>query len=372
MDPLGVRADFPVANSETYLNAPYITPSPTPVVEAAARFLERKATDPVSLGDMLAQVDRVRAGFAGLVGAAAEEVGTLFATSDGENVVTRALDLGRGDNVVVDDLHYETTYLLYEELARTRGVELRIVESVDGAAPAERYEPLVDGNTRLVSVSWVSHQNGYRHDLRSLAEVAHARGAYLYVDAIQGVGALELDVRRTEVDFLTAGTYKWLLGGFGVAPFYVRQELLDLIEPDRYGSLHIDGGGPTRGFSIYDDGRKYGYATMSFGAVYQLGAALEYLDRVGVARIEAHAVPLAQGLRTGLVEQGFHVRTPEDNRSPIVAFVHGRTPDTMANALEQAGVRVSLREDGTQIRAGIALFNTQEDVDRFLAVTAGL
>ena len=133
-DPLGVRADFPVASAETYLNAPYITPSPTPVVQAAARFLERKAADPVSLGDMLAQVDRVRAGFAGLVGARAEEVGTLFATSDGENVVTRALGLGRGDNVVVDDLHYETTYLLYQELARTRGVELRIVESVDGAA----------------------------------------------------------------------------------------------------------------------------------------------------------------------------------------------------------------------------------------------
>ncbi|MDH3223606.1 MAG: aminotransferase class V-fold PLP-dependent enzyme, partial [Gemmatimonadota bacterium] len=219
-DPLGVRADFPVAEAETYLNGAYITPSPTPVVEAAGRFLAAKARDPVSLGEMLSQVDRVREGFARLIGAKAREVGTLYATSDGENVVTRALELGLGHNVVVDDLHYETTYLLYEELARTRGVELRIAESVEGAAPAERYEPLVDNNTRLVSVSWVSHQNGYRHDLKALATVAHDRGAYLYVDAIQGVGALELDVVEAGVDFLTAGTYKWLLGGFGVAPFF--------------------------------------------------------------------------------------------------------------------------------------------------------
>ena len=372
VDPLGVRADFPVAGTETYLNGPYITPSPTPVVEAAARFLHRKAENPVSLGDMLGQVDRVRAAFADLVGARAEEVGTLFATSDGENVVTRALEVGPGDNVVVDDLHYETTYLLYQELARTRGVELRIVESVDGAAPAERYESMVDANTRLLSVSWVSHQNGYRHDLRALSQVAHDRGAYLYVDAIQGVGALELDVRQTDVDFLTTGTYKWLLGGFGVAPFYVRRELLDLIEPDRYGSLHIDGGGPTTDFSIYGDGRKYGYATMAFGAVYQLGAALEYLARVGVERIEGHTVPLARALWQGLADQGFHIRTPQGNQSPIVAFIHGRDPEAVARRLEDARVRVSLREEGTQIRAGIALFNTQEDVDRLLEVTAQL
>ncbi len=372
LDPLGVRADFPVADTETYLNGAYITPSPTPVVEAASQFLAAKARDPISLGDMLGQVDRVREGFARLIGAKAREVGTLFATSDGENVVTRALELGPGHNVVVDDLHYETTYLLYEELARTRGVELRIVESVEGAAPAERYEPLVDNNTRLVSVSWVSHQNGYRHDLEALATVAHDRGAYLYVDAIQGIGALELDVVSAGVDFLTAGTYKWLLGGFGVAPFYVREELLDLIGPDRFGSLHIDGGGPTSGFRIYDDGRKYGYATMAFGAVYQLHAALDYLGRVGVDRIEKHTVPLAQALRAGLVDQGFRVWTPENNASSIVAFVHGRDPEGVARVLERERIRVSLREERAHIRAGVALFNTQADVDRFLEVSKTL
>lgn len=371
-DPLGVRDDFPVATSETYLNSAYITPSPLPVVDAAAEFLRAKADEPVSLGDMLAEVDRVRAAFARLIGARTEEIGTLFATSDGENVVTRALELGPGDNIVVDDLHYETTYLLYQELARERGIELRVVPSTEGAAPAETWAEHVDAGTRLVSVSWVSHQNGYRHDLRALADLAHARGAYLYVDAIQGVGSLALDVAGAGVDFLTAGTYKWLLGGFGVAPFYVRAELLDRVPPDRYGSLHIDGDEGPGGYRIYQDGKKYGYATMAFGAVYQLGAALAYLDRVGVPRIEAHTVALAHRLRSGLVEQGFRVWTPPDNRSAIVSFIHERDPENVASVLERERIRVSLRENGAHIRAGLALFNTDEDVDRMLAVTAAL
>ncbi|MGI9629173.1 MAG: aminotransferase class V-fold PLP-dependent enzyme [Longimicrobiales bacterium] len=370
-DPLGVRDDFPVASRVTYLNSAYITPSPAPVIAAARGFLESKSTGPVSLGDMLGEVDRVRQGFADLIHVSQEEVGVLFSTSDGENIVTQALDLQPGDNVVVDDLHYETTYLLYQELAKERGIELRIVRNSGGAVPPEAFEALVDDRTRLVSVAWVSHQNGFRHDLAALAEIAHAKGAFLYTDAIQGMGAVELDAAATGVDFLAAGTYKWLLGGYGVAPFYVRRELLDLVRPDRFGSLNIEETLAEHTYKVYDDGRKYGYATMAFGAVYQLGAALDYLAEVTVPRIEAHALPLAQHLRAELSALGFDVLTPEGNRSPIVAFAHGRSPQRMEDILAQSQVQVSLREEGTQIRAGVALFNTADDVDLFLEVMAG-
>ncbi len=262
-DPLGVRADFPVVERLEYLNSAYITPSPIPVVEAGQAFLDAKARDPIVLGDMLAATNAMRDKFARLIGAGTPEIGVLYATSDGENIVTRALELGSPDNVVIDDLHYETTYALYRRLEGERGIELRIVRNRDGAAPVEAFAEHVDDRTRVVSVAWVSHQNGYRHDLRALAELAHAHGAYLYADAIQGIGMLELDVRRTGVDFLTAGTYKWLLGGFGVAPFYVAEPLLDRIEIDRSGSLNIARELPDHRYEIHADGRKYGYATMS-------------------------------------------------------------------------------------------------------------
>ena len=167
-DPLDVRKDFPVVEQGIYLNSAYITPSPLQAVRAAQDFAERKARDPVSLGSMLGETNAMRGKFARLVGATEEEIGVLFATSDGENIVTRALDFRPGDNVVVDDLHYDTTYILYQHLRETRGIEVRTVRNRGGAASAEAFAEQVDDRTKLVSVSWISHVNGYRREPRIL------------------------------------------------------------------------------------------------------------------------------------------------------------------------------------------------------------
>lgn len=371
-DPLDVRADFPVLDRWTYFNSPYIAPSPQGVVDATVAFHQAKAADPISLGSMLVEERTVRERFARLVGASPGEIGILSTTSEGENVVTAALGLLPGDNVVIDDLHYDTTVFLYNHLVERNGIELRVVEHVDGVSSIDDFTRYVDERTRIVSVSWVSHQNGYRQDLDALAMLAHAHDAYLYVDAIQGIGALQLDVRETAVDFFTAGGYKWLLGGFGIAPFYVREALLNEIGMDRIGWRQLESEPEPGEFRFYEDARKYGYATPAFGAVYQMRAALDYLLDVGVGRIESHVVPLASALNAELRALGFDVLTPADNRSPIVAFRHGVEPEQAATAFDRGGVKVSLRESGSQVRAGVALFNNRHDVDRLLEVAASL
>ena len=240
-----------------------------------------------------------------------------------------------------------------------------------GTAPAEAFADHVDGRTRLVSVAWISHQNGYHHHLASLARLAHAHGSYLYADAVQGVGMLDLDVKEVGIDFLTTGTYKWLLAGHGVAPFYVREELLDVVAHDRYGHLHVSEELGGHRYRLYNDARKYGYATMAFESVYQLSAALDYLLRVGVNDIERHTVGLAHRLYDGLSAQGYDVLTPPGNRSAIVAFEHGRDIDMVRRSLDDARIKLSFKEAGTQLRAGIALFNTAEEIDLLLDVTSG-
>jgi selenocysteine lyase/cysteine desulfurase len=371
-DPLGVRADFPVTREGIYLNSAYITPSPLSVAEAAGEFHRAKTIRPISLDRMLATTDEARNQMARLFGAFAEEVGFLFSTSEGENVVSAAIDWNPGDNVVVDDLHYNTTYALYRHLEKTRGLELRIVPHTEGAAEAAAFARVVDRKTRLVSVAWVSHQNGYRHDLRALADLAHANGAFLYVDGIQALGMFPTDLHAEGVDFVTSGTYKWLLGGFGVAPFYVRREHLDRIPPDRQGALNIEKDLGNRRYQVYGTARKYEYATLAFGAVVQLGAGLTFLERVGLGRIEAHTVALARALQSGLRGLGLRVLTPEGNASSILAFASPRPQPEVARALEGAGVQVSFREKGTQIRVAPALFNNAAEVKGLLEVMAGL
>jgi selenocysteine lyase/cysteine desulfurase len=209
------------------------------VVAAGHAFLEEKSSNSFQLGPLLKKCDDVRAQFARLINAASpDEIGLLFSTAEGENVVAAGLDLVQGDNVVIDELHYDTEFVLYRTLEKTKGIELRIAKHRNGVVDASDIEPLVDKRTRLVSVAWVSHQNGFCHDMRPIAEVAHAKGALFYTDAIQAVGSFPIDVQAAGVDFLCAGTYKWLLASFGVAPFYVRAGVADRLRLDRFGEMH--------------------------------------------------------------------------------------------------------------------------------------
>jgi selenocysteine lyase/cysteine desulfurase len=368
-----VRASFPVtARPGVYLDTAYIGPIPADVVRMAAAFTGAKAQAPFSLPAMQARADEVRAQFARLVNATPDEVGFVAATSEGENLVARALDLQPGDNVVIDELHYQAEFVLYKRLEETKKIQLRIAPQRGGAVTRADFEPLVDRRTRLISVALVSHQNGYRHELKSLADLAHVNGAWLYTDAIQAAGAIAIDVRAADVDALCTGTYKWLHAGFGVAPFYVRRDRLDRFALDRYGALHVARTRPGYRFDIHETAKKFEYATLAFGAVYELGASLEFLSRIGVPRIEEHVCTLAARLNTGLRARGFDVLTPEANRSPIVAFRVPGDPSVARAVFQKAEAQVSFRENGTQIRVSPALFNTEQEIDALLGVAEQL
>jgi selenocysteine lyase/cysteine desulfurase len=371
-DPLGVRGDFPIVNERTFLNSAYIAPIPKQVVAAGLAFLEEKARNSFQLGPLLRKCDEVRSQFARLINAAsADEIGLLFSTGEGENVVAAGLDLRPGDNVVIDELHYTTEFVLYRMLEKTRGVELRIAKHRNGAVDASDFEPLVDSRTRLVSVAWVSHVNGFRHDMRAIADVAHARGAVFYTDAIQAIGTFPIDVRAAGVDFVCAGSYKWLLAGWGVAPFYVRTEVADRLRLDRFGEMHAGRELEDHSYEIPTNAKRFDYSSRAFGDVYALSAGLAYLERVGVARIEEHTINgLARRLQEGLAAQGHRLFTPMGNRSPIVTFYTSRPAPDVRRAFQSAGVEVTVR-DGT-VRVAAALFNNAADIDRCLEVTTSL
>jgi selenocysteine lyase/cysteine desulfurase len=370
-DPLGVRGDFPIVNNRTFLNSAYITPIPRQVVAAGHAFLEEKANNSFQLGPLLKKCDDVRAQFARLINAASpDEVGLLFSTAEGENVVATGLGLKAGDNVVIDELHYNTEFVLYRTLEKTQGIELRIAKHRNGVVDASDIEPLVDRRTRLVSVAWVSHQNGFRHDMRPIADVAHAKGALFYADAIQAVGSFPIDVRAAGVDVLCAGSYKWLLAGWGVAPLYVRSDVADRLRLDRFGEMN----GrelPDHSYEISTNAKRFDYSSRAFGDVYTLGAGMTYLEKVGVARIEAHTINgLARRLQDGLAKQGHRLFTPMGNRSSIVTIYSTKPAADVRAAFEAVNVEVTSR--GGTIRISPALFNNNDDIDRCLEVTKKL
>ncbi len=171
------------------------------------------------------------------------------------------------------------------------------------------------------------------------------------------------------MDFLTTGAYKWLFANFGVAPFFIRQEHLDRIRPDRYGHSQVAEDLPGHRFRLLRTAQKYEYGSLAFSAVVQLAAALDYLKQVGLSRIEAHAAELSRALREGLAGLGLEIWTPRDNASPIVSFVHGQDPERLKRLLEERAVAVTFREDeDSVIRASISMFNNRADIQRLLTV----
>jgi selenocysteine lyase/cysteine desulfurase len=377
------RADFPAVSDYAFLNTAYIGLIARPVVEAGRAWLDARTHRPLEVGEMLAKADEVRHRFAGLINATDDEIGLLFSTSEGENVVTDALDFKPGDNVVIDDLVYPSTPVIHRRLQETKGVELRIVKHRAGVVQLSDFERVVDKRTRLISVAWVSNLNGFRHDMRPLADLAHANGAYLYTDAIQAIGTAPLDARAAGVDFLCCGSYKWLMAGFGVAPFFVRRELLDRVRADRVG-WHVEKRLDDYHYEHYRSGKKYEFASLAFGELYQLAAALAYLDRVGLTQIETHTAALMAQLRKGLVDRKFRIFTPEGSRSSILSFYIDQQAAAANKALDAAGVKVSVqngdRTDAyggsgapfSRVRVSVSFFNNAADIERMLSASERL
>jgi selenocysteine lyase/cysteine desulfurase len=316
-----------------------------------------------------------------MVGAGEDEIAFLSSTTDGENLVVNSLEFKPGDNIVFDDLVYPSTPVIYDRLRKTKGVELRVARHRNGALAIDDFTKLVDARTRLISVAWVSNMNGYLHDIKGLADLAHAHGAYLYADAVQKIGTGPVDAHALGVDFFTAGTYKWLMSGFGVAPFYIRRELLDRIQPS-YVGWRVEKRLENYEYQHFRTAKKFEYATQPFGEMFQLVAGLTYLRGIGLDRIEAQSLALAGQFRKGLADRRIRIFTPEGNRSSIVSFYTRKTAEEAGKILEAEKVKVSLQNgerseaDGpgpvTRVRVAFSFFNNAADVERMLAVAEKL
>jgi selenocysteine lyase/cysteine desulfurase len=379
-DPLGVRNQFPALRDYTFLNTAYTGLIPQVVVDASREWMATRAGRTFTVGEMLAKSDEVRRNYATMFGAAEDEIAFLSSTSEGENLVVNSIDFKPGDNVVYDDLVYPSTPVIYQRLADTKGVETRVVKSRNGAAPIESFAKVVDKRTRLISVAWVNNNSGYRHDMKTLAALAHANGAYLYSDAVQFMGTGPVDLHAEGVDFCTSGTYKWLYGGFGVAVFYVRRELIGRIQPANVGWRSPSGANRN---APRTTAKQLEYATLPFGDLYELDASLKYLKTIGLDKIEARSQALVQRLTTGLSARKIAVASSEGLPSPIVSFYINRKSAEATKILDAERVKVSLQDLAandpasapgrtTRVRVAVSFFNNEADIDRMLDVAQKL
>ena len=240
MSALVPRDDFPALAELTYLNTASVGLVPAPVQEKAEEFDRDVAVRGTVALDEEAEIavfEGTRASAARLIGAEPDEVAITASATLALGQIAWFLRPGRGDNVVSVDLEFPSSTYPWLRVAEDTGAEVRLVQrrAEPEGLSLEDVAALVDRRTKVVCVSHVQYATGHRLDPARLAALAHEHDAVLVLDASQSAGAVPIDVRADDVDFLVATSYKWLCSSFGAAICYVRSELVGDFRPPLVG-----------------------------------------------------------------------------------------------------------------------------------------
>lgn len=358
------RAEFPIFGNAVYLNTCSLGALGARARRRIAQFCDVwEARGASAWYDVWwAALGELRARYARLIQASAEEIALAPSISVAISTVAEALDYRARPKVVVTSLDFPT--VAYQWLAkRARGVELVVVESPDQVSvPVEAIARAVDERTALVATSHVYFTSGAIQDIGEVAAAAHAKGALCLVDAYQAVGQVPVDVRAAGVDFLTAGGLKWLLGGPGIVFLYVRAELARRLAPTIAGWFgHRDQFAfDPRALELHDDARRFELGTPSLAAVHAQLGGLDYIEEIGVPAIRRATAALAEDLIARARERGFRpkVAARPDDRSAIVMLP---TADPAAAVRHLADARIIADARPGHVRLSPFFYNVQDD-----------
>ncbi len=362
--------EFPIRRNFVYFNHAALSPLPRRVAEAITAHVEntrdRGAAD---WRKWYAAIERAREKAAHLLGADRSEIAFLPSTSWALNLTARSLAWAPGDNVVGDDMEFPSNSLPWKLLENV-GVEYRAAANKSGRITLEDLARKVDSRTRVVAVSWVAFHNGFVYPLEEIGRFCRERGILFVVDAIQGLGALPLDLSKTPVDVLAADAHKWLLGQEGCTVFYVREAVRDRLPAIFGGWWNTKGEESEKGFLVerlefYRSARRYEPGSLPTAQIAGLEAAIDLLTEVGIETAQNRILQTVRKLAEGLASRDWRITTPEPLASGILAAAPPSSDSrTMAKALEERGIIVAPREGA--VRFSPHFYNDQQEVERVL------
>lgn len=363
-------ADFLFSPGLHYLQTGSLGPTPRPVLEQAIAFwreLERNPTA-VGYGAQEQAMDEVRHRAAGFLGCGTDELVLTRCTTDGMNQVAQGLRLSAGDRVLTTDQEHPGGRSCWDYLARTAGVGIDVVpiapEAHDPEAIVAAFARAITPRTRVLSFSHLLSSTGLRMPVRALSLLARDRGCLAVVDGAQAAGGVAVDVKALGCHAYATSGHKWMLGPKGTGLLYLSAELGDRVDP-----IQLQAGRAAYSASS---------GVTSLPSVLGLGAAIDYVEAIGIGAIEAHNLRLRERVRAGLARlpRVMLVGAPDGPQAtPLVSY---RLPPAVeAHRLYQAllerhqvMVKVVPGNWFNGQRISTHLFNTEADVDALLEALA--
>ena len=370
MDWSEISAQFPTLSHKTYLNSCSLGLLSNRSRKAVNRYMDLWTEKGAAAWytEWMAEIGAVRDEFAALISAGPDEIAVLPSISSALAAVASSLDLGEGDRVVTTALDFPT--VAHHFLAKRRqGVETAIISSRDRVKiDLDQFEATISDRTVLVATGRVYFTSGYIQDIESVAALAHAKGALVFVDDYQATGQVPIDVKATGVDILASGGLKWLLGGPGIAYMYVRRDLIGRLAPTVagwFGNRNQFDFNPNE-MVFRDDAARFETGTPSVAAIYAGAEGLRIVNELGPQAIRERTSELTSRLVMRLKEEGFKLRSPEvAERHASITMVELGDPGAVVQALADRGIVVDSRPGA--VRISPYFYNTLDEIETVVA-----
>ena len=363
--------EFPVAGRLLYLNHAGVSPIPASSASAGIRLLQQYRDEGAfHLRKWEESSDEVRARFARLIGASSEEIAIIKNTSEGISLIAAGFPWKEGDNLVTANVEFPANIYPWMRL-EAHNIEVRMVQAREGRVRKDDVVAACDGKTRLVALSSVEFANGYRNDLAGIGEYCQKQGIFFFVDAIQSLGVVPMDVRAYGIDALSADGHKWMLSPEGIGGFYISRDVMEMVEPvvlgwhsvrNRFDFEQYD-------FQLSPDARRFEPGSFNTVGLAAFGASLHLILSVSVERIWERVRRLTEEAIEWALRAGYEVVSPRhpEERSGIVTFrVPGADPQRLWKALLSRKAVCSPRSGG--IRVSPHFYNTSEEISRFFQI----
>ncbi|HEX9816736.1 MAG TPA: cysteine desulfurase [Candidatus Thermoplasmatota archaeon] len=387
-----IRKDFPILSRKVhgkplvYFDNAATTQKPNAVIEALTEFYSEHNANvhrglhvlSMEASDMYDQAHEKVADFIGADGM--EEVVFTQGTTDSLNLVAYAYalhEVGPGDEILASVMEHHSNFVPWQQMAKLKGATFKQIPiTPDGHLDMEAAKRLLTSKTKLLTVTAASNVLGTINPIRALGELAHDKGALVLVDAAQSVPHMPVDVKKDDVDLLAFSGHK-MCGPTGIGALYGKREILEAMKPYRYGGEMIKR-------VTFEESRwnelpwKFEAGTPIIGPGIGLGAAVDYLSKIGMSNIRRHEIALTKYALKRLAEvKGVKVYGPQkaEERSGLAAFTFGDIhAHDVADLLDREGVAVraghhcaqplaSLLDVMSTARASFYLYNHQKEVD---------
>ncbi len=365
------RSQMPVTKHWAYFDHAAVAALPSGAHDAIAKWLKQASDDggPAWM-DWEDKLNRVRNTTAAMVGAAQEEIGLIKSTTEGVTCVAEGFPWQPGDNVVLPADEFPSNQYPWMNLA-SRGVEVRRVAADGVGIDLDRLAVTCDDRTKIVALSWVGFLSGWRADLDAAAEIAHRRGALLFVDVIQGLGAFPLDVRQAQIDFFAADGHKWMLGPEGAGVMYIRREHLDKLRPFGLGWNSVAQGSNFTQIELKlkNSAQRYEGGSPNSVGFAGLSASLELLNEIGIDAIGRRLLEITALCCERLIDIGAVIvsrRQHDQNCSGIVTF---EFPGCNSLAMKKhcLAKHVLISHRSGKLRISPHAYINDDDIDRLIA-----